>query len=149
MDTATWDESNPEDIICVVRANGRVQTIHGRSVTEVEGRILSVMISEFRMSQADADAFATFAAEQRGKPTEMDDLRAQLTRAEAGLRQLAERNATLKGQLAAAQTDLAIALAEKKILGTSLEQATARIAEMHQSSMPAPETETDPPKGKT
>ena len=144
MNTATWDETNPEDIICVVGANGKSQTIHGRSVAETQGRIPKVMVSEFRMSQPEADEFAEMAAAQRGKPTEIQTLREQTAKAEAGLRQMSTRNQQLTQQLATAQKERDDALAEKKILGTSLDQATARIAELQKPPPPPPIPPTSP-----
>lgn len=144
MNTATWDETNPEDIICVVGANGKSQTIHGRSVAETQGRIPKVMVGEFRMSQPEADEFAEMAAAQRGKPTEIDELRSAARRLTTVNQQQAARISDLQGKVTAAEKERDDVIAEKKILGTSLEQATAKIAEMQKPPAPPPAPPTPP-----
>jgi hypothetical protein len=149
MNTATWDETNPEDIICVVGANGKSQTIHGRSVAETQGRIPKVMVSEFRMSQPEADAFAEMAAAERGRPTEIDELRSSARGLITINRQQTRLIAELQDKVAAAEKDRDAAIAEKKILGTSLDQATAKIAELQKPPPAPPESTPETTDGKT
>ena len=142
MDTAVWDESNPEDIICVIGAKGKSQTIHGRSVAETQGRIPKTLVSEFGFSQPEADAFAKMAASQVGKPKEIDELRDAARRLTVVNQQQAKQIVDLQAKVAAAEKERDTALAEKKILGTSLEQATSKIAELQKPPVPPP----SPPK---
>lgn len=132
METATWDESNPEDIICVVGANGKSQAIHGRTVAETQGRIPKVMVSEFRMSQPEADEFAQMAADQRGKPSELEKVKADLDKAQGTVRALNQRSQKLEEALAAAEKDRDAAVAARDKATTDLAAAKTALQQAQQ-----------------
>lgn len=146
MDTATWDETNPEDIICVIGARGKSQTIHGRSVAETQGRIPKTLVSEFGFTQPEADEFAKMAASQVGKPKEIDELRDAARRLTTINKQQSQQIVDMQAKVAAAEKDRDAAIAEKKIVSTSLDQATAKVAQLNlrvtelQKPPPAPPT---------